>query len=164
MIITDRSIDPIAPLLHEFTYQAMAADLLPLENGGKKYKFSITDTATGNKAAKEHFLDEDVDPFWASLRHTHIAEVITKIISDFNAFLSDNKAAAKGPGSVSNLKEMREKMAALPQFQDLKAKFSAHLAMSQECMTIFEKDKIKNTAGPEQVTSTLVTPWLSHCH
>jgi len=37
MLITDRSIDAIAPLLHEFTYQAMANDVLPIVDG-KKYR------------------------------------------------------------------------------------------------------------------------------
>jgi len=35
MIITDRTMDMIAPFVHEFTYQAMANDLLPIENGTK---------------------------------------------------------------------------------------------------------------------------------
>lgn len=35
MIITDRSMDTLAPFVHEFTYQAMANDLLPIEDGTK---------------------------------------------------------------------------------------------------------------------------------
>ncbi len=30
LVIVDRTVDTVAPLLHEFTYQAMANDLLPL--------------------------------------------------------------------------------------------------------------------------------------
>jgi len=33
LIITDRTMDTVAPFLHEFTYQAMANDLLKIDNG-----------------------------------------------------------------------------------------------------------------------------------
>jgi len=35
LLITDRTIDLVAPFLHEFTYQAMANDLLQIEDGTK---------------------------------------------------------------------------------------------------------------------------------
>ena len=35
LIVTDRAMDVMAPLIHEFTYQAMANDLLPIEDGSK---------------------------------------------------------------------------------------------------------------------------------
>jgi hypothetical protein len=35
LFITDRSMDMVAPFVHEFTYQAMANDLLPIEDGTK---------------------------------------------------------------------------------------------------------------------------------
>jgi syntaxin-binding protein 1 len=33
LFVVDRSMDPVAPFLHEFTYQAMVNDLLPVEDG-----------------------------------------------------------------------------------------------------------------------------------
>lgn len=33
LIITDRSMDMMSPFIHEFTYQAMANDLLPIRDG-----------------------------------------------------------------------------------------------------------------------------------
>lgn len=33
LLIVDRTVDVLAPLLHEFTYQAMANDVLPLLDG-----------------------------------------------------------------------------------------------------------------------------------
>lgn len=35
MIITDRAMDTLTPFIHEFTYQAMANDLLPIDEGTK---------------------------------------------------------------------------------------------------------------------------------
>ena len=35
LIVTDRAMDVVVPLIHEFTYQAMANDLLPIEDGSK---------------------------------------------------------------------------------------------------------------------------------
>lgn len=35
LIITDRAMDVMAPFIHEFTYQAMCNDLLPIEDGTK---------------------------------------------------------------------------------------------------------------------------------
>jgi syntaxin-binding protein 1 len=37
LLIVDRSIDALAPLLHDFTYQAMATDLVGLQNGRFMY-------------------------------------------------------------------------------------------------------------------------------
>uniref|UniRef100_A0A8C5EZT6 Syntaxin-binding protein 2 n=1 Tax=Gopherus evgoodei TaxID=1825980 RepID=A0A8C5EZT6_9SAUR len=55
LLIVDRSFDLVSPLLHELTYQAMAYDLLSLENDTYKYKTS----GTSNSQEKE-------------LRHMHI--------------------------------------------------------------------------------------------
>ncbi len=37
MLITDRAMDTITPFVHEFTYQAMAYDLLELKDDQYKY-------------------------------------------------------------------------------------------------------------------------------
>lgn len=157
LVITDRMIDPMAPLLHEFTYQAMANDLLPLTNNGTRYTMSTTTADTKSNVV---ILDELLDPLWTSVRHTHIASAIDNIISTFNKFLTENRAAAGltgsgvGGGGVRSLNELRDTLSAMPQFQNLKAKFTSHINISSECMALFNKNKMTEIAIVEQDLAT----------
>ena len=38
-MVLDRSFDPLSPLLHEFTYQAMVHDLLPVQDERYRYHY-----------------------------------------------------------------------------------------------------------------------------
>uniref|UniRef100_A0A672KTK4 Syntaxin-binding protein 3-like n=1 Tax=Sinocyclocheilus grahami TaxID=75366 RepID=A0A672KTK4_SINGR len=66
LLIVDRALDPVSPILHELTYQAMAFDLISIKDNAYEYD------ADGSK--KEALLTEE-DELWVKLRHMHIAEV-----------------------------------------------------------------------------------------
>ncbi|KAI0923481.1 hypothetical protein AcW1_006426 [Taiwanofungus camphoratus] len=152
LIITDRAMDAIAPFIHEFTYQAMSNDLLPIEDGTKyTYKFQ---SALGSYEDKMAILS-DADNVWTELRHMHMREAIDKLMADFNAFMQENDVF-KGEGAA-NLSDMKDMLANLPQYQDQREKFSLHLNMAQECMGIFEHNKLANVATIEQNCATGLT-------
>ena len=159
LIICDRTIDTISPLLHEFTYQAMANDLLQLAENGTRYRYTYSSNTEGKKD-KEVILDEAVDPLWTSIRHSHIADCISNIIGSFNKFLNDNRAAVgmvkggKGGGTITSINELKETLSSVPQFQDLKSKFSVHISITQECMQIFNNKKLHQLASVEQNMAT----------
>ncbi|EEB90258.1 hypothetical protein MPER_11554 [Moniliophthora perniciosa FA553] len=152
LIITDRSMDTVAPFLHEFTYQAMANDLLPIQDGTKyTYKFQ---SSVGSYEDKTATLSES-DRVWTEVRHMHMREAIDKLMADFNKFLEEN-AVFKGDGAA-NLNDMKEMLASLPQYQEQRENFSLHLNMAQECMAIFEKEKLPLVASVEQNCATGIT-------
>ncbi|KAI0284481.1 Sec1-like protein [Russula brevipes] len=152
LIVTDRAMDVVAPLIHEFTYQAMANDLLPIEEGSKyTYKFQSSVGAYEDKTA----VLSDLDTVWTDVRHMHMREAIDKLMADFNKFMTDN-AGFKGEGAAT-LNDMKDMLASLPQYQEQREKFSLHLSMAQECMDIFERDKLPVVATVEQNCSTGVT-------
>ncbi|CAG8721745.1 8456_t:CDS:2, partial [Racocetra fulgida] len=74
-------------MLHEFTYQAMANDLLPIVNG-QKYTYSYVDD-DGAPADKDAMLDE-TDTIWVGIRHKHMKDCIDQLMTDFNKFLAKN--------------------------------------------------------------------------
>ncbi|KAF9240729.1 Sec1-like protein [Melanogaster broomeanus] len=152
LIITDRAMDVVAPLIHEFTYQAMCNDLLPIEDGTKyTYKFQ---SSLGTYEDKTATLS-DADSAWTTVRHMHMREAIDKLMADFNKFMEEN-AGFKGEGAAS-LNDMKDMLANLPQYQEQREKFSLHLNMAQECMNIFEKDKLPLVGNVEQCCATGLT-------
>ncbi|PCH36386.1 Sec1-like snare protein [Wolfiporia cocos MD-104 SS10] len=152
MIITDRSMDTFAPFVHEFTYQAMANDLLKIEDGTKyTYKFQSAKGAYEDKTA----VLADADTVWTAVRHMHMREAIDKLMADFNQFMQDN-AGFKGEGAA-NLNDMKDMLASLPQYQEQREKFSLHLNMAQDCMDIFEKARLTEVATVEQNCATGLT-------
>uniref|UniRef100_A0A8C6VVE1 Syntaxin binding protein 3 n=1 Tax=Nothobranchius furzeri TaxID=105023 RepID=A0A8C6VVE1_NOTFU len=63
----ERGFDPVSPILHELTYQAMAYDLTPIKNDIYTYK-------SKDGSEKQAQLNDD-DMLWVKLRHKHIAEI-----------------------------------------------------------------------------------------
>ncbi|ORZ12622.1 Sec1-like protein [Absidia repens] len=167
ILIVDRTLDEYAPILHEFTYQAMINDLLPVtptESGtGIVYSYEYTQS-DGSMGTKEVVLDED-DDVYKSIRHLHIAECTDRLVEDFNAFLVENKQGPENndpnmppADSAKSLKDMKEMLTKLPQFQEMKAKYSTHLSIAQELMSCFEKHKLNSVGNLEQNIATGETP------
>jgi len=98
LLILDRSVDPIAPLLHEFTYQAMIHDLLQQSNSDT---FTYQTTRNDGSQTGKTVLLSELDPLWPILRHMHIAETMNWIIDNFNSFVKENKATKLTSGGVS---------------------------------------------------------------
>ena len=91
--MVDRSMDIFAPLLHEFTYQAMVHDLLPIKDGDKvTYKTKVNE-GKANEEFKDMELGEH-DKIWVDYRHMHMKDVLGKLGDDFAKFRKANSQFA----------------------------------------------------------------------
>lgn len=153
LLITDRSMDLIAPLVHEFTYQAMAHDLLPLKEL-PKVTFHMT-INEGTAAAEEKDIEiTEKDKVWVENRHRHMKDTIDKLQGDFQRFLDQNPNFTDQTQDTTSLNAIRDMLAGLPQFQEMKEAYSLHLTMAQEAMGIFTTRKLPDVASTEQTLAT----------
>ncbi|CAI0476765.1 unnamed protein product [Linum tenue] len=96
LLILDRSVDQIAPVIHEWTYDAICHDLLNME--GNKYVHEVP-SKSGAPPEKKEVLLEEHDPVWVELRHAHIADASVRLHDKMTNFVAKNKAAQIQHGS-----------------------------------------------------------------
>jgi syntaxin-binding protein 1 len=146
-------MDLMAPLIHEFTYQAMAHDLLPIRDGEKVIYKTVVNEIGPEKQEKEMEIGEK-DKIWVENRHRHMKDTIEKLMGDFQKFIDENLHFTNSQGDATSLSAIKDMLAGLPQFQELKEAYSLHLSMAQECMNIFQEQKLPDIASVEQTLAT----------
>ncbi|KAM6584667.1 hypothetical protein CsatB_011669 [Cannabis sativa] len=169
LLILDRSIDQIAPVIHEWTYDAMCHDLLEMD--GNKYVFEVP-SKTGGQPEKKEVLLEDHDAIWLELRHAHIADASERLHDKMTNFVSKNKAAQiqqRGRDSSEiSTRDLQKMVQALPQYTEQVEKISLHVEIAGKINKIIrdmglrelgqlEQDLVFGDAGAKDVINFLRT-------
>lgn len=87
-------MDLISPLLHEFTYQAMVHDLLPVKDGDKITYKTVLNEGSAKEQVKEMDITEK-DKVWVEYRHVHMKDVLGRLGEDFAKFRAANPQFAE---------------------------------------------------------------------
>ncbi|XP_057773551.1 SNARE-interacting protein KEULE-like [Salvia miltiorrhiza] len=150
LLILDRSVDQIAPIIHEWTYDAMCHDLLNME--GNKYIHEVP-SKTGGRPEKKEVLLEDHDPIWLELRHAHIADASERLHEKMTNFVSKNKAAqihgSRSGGELST-RDLQKMVQALPQYSEQIEKLSLHVDIAGKINKIIRESGLKDVGQLEQ--------------
>ncbi|KAJ5894228.1 hypothetical protein N7495_005919 [Penicillium taxi] len=152
LIIVDRSMDVYSPLLHEFTYQAMSHDLLPIKDGDKVTYKTISNQGKPNEEVKEMVIGED-DKIWVKYRHMHMRDVLEKLGADFAQFRAANPQFAED-NDKTNVNTIKDMLGGLTEFTEGKDAYTLHLSMAEECMKYFQARKLIEVSSIEQSFAT----------
>mmetsp|Transcript_13259 Transcript_13259/g.18774 ORF Transcript_13259/g.18774 Transcript_13259/m.18774 type:complete len:641 (+) Transcript_13259:134-2056(+) len=155
LLVLDRADDCISPLMHEFTYQAMVNDLLPMEDDKLTYQAETGD-ASGATQDKDVLLNDN-DELWVELRGKHIADVVGILSNRIRDIASSGAGAnlsKQGKGGVMSMKQMADTVKKLPEYKEVMSKLSQHMSIAHQCLDIFTKESLMDLAELEQTLAT----------
>ncbi|KAL8111413.1 protein transport Sec1a-like [Apium graveolens] len=149
LLILDRSIDQIAPIIHEWFYDAMCHDLLDMD--GNKYTYEVPSKSGGDPEKKEVLL-EDHDPVWLELRHAHIADASERLSDKMTTFMSKNKAAQlqQKDGEELSTRDLQKMVQSMPQYNEIKEKLSIHVEIAGQVNQIIRDEGLRDLGQLEQ--------------
>lgn len=166
LLVVDRSIDPVAPLMHEFTYQAAMHDL-------HQFKGDLITTPgmvieknpRTNKMEEVPVLIDEYDKLWQRFRHAPVPMVGPQLTSEWQAFLKENDAIVrmqkgKEAGdddddeakSSEKLKAMAKVASKLPAYEATKKQYTKHINLSAFILDALTR--LKEIAELEQDMAT----------
>lgn len=152
LLIVDRAMDLFTPLIHEFTYQAMAHDLLPIKDGDKVTYKTVVNEGHSNEEVTDMEIG-DHDRVWVDYRHLHMKDVLEKLSDDFARFRAANPQFAE-ESSKATVNTIKDMLAGLSDFQEGKNMYTLHLNMAQECMNFFQERNLLELSSVEQSLAT----------
>uniref|UniRef100_A0A7S3A7I4 Sec1-like protein n=2 Tax=Rhodosorus marinus TaxID=101924 RepID=A0A7S3A7I4_9RHOD len=155
LLVVDRMCDPWSPLVHDFSFQAMANDVLELDQsrlGGSRYYGAGKEANDENANA---ILEDEQFPVWKKYRHKHVAEVSSQLNDDLQSFVNSNAAAkvhikGKEPGQELDLKDLSSAIQALPEYGETLARHSAMVNALNDCLELFKTGSLESIARVEQ--------------
>jgi syntaxin-binding protein 1 len=146
IIIVDRSLDVVAPLLHEMTYMAMVEDLTPLTNN----IFNMAPVKAG--APPKQIPIDNEDSLWCELRHEHIADVSKAASTKLDKLKADHPALANWDPKSSDvsLRAIGDAVRSLPQFQEKQMRIAVHTELASKVMNAFDLNQLQPIVKLEQ--------------
>ena len=161
LLLLDRKDDCLSPLIHEFTYEAMVNDLLPIEDDRITYEMVTAGTAKEGEEAtsKMDALLNDNDEVWVELRGKHIADVIQTLSTKIREIVNSGSGSVlsksgKKEGKALSISQMAKALKALPEYREIMSKLSQHMQIAHQCMDAFNQQGLLDLSDLEQTLAT----------
>lgn len=146
LLILDRREDPITPLLHQWTYQAMVHELLSINNN----RVNLSNVPGISKELTEVVLSAEQDLFYANNIFMNYGEIGTNIKQLMDQF----QAKAKSHQKIESIADMKNFVEAYPQFKKLSGNVTKHVTVVGELSSMVSKYHLLDVSEVEQEMSS----------
>lgn len=150
LIITDRSLDLFSPLVHSFTYQAMAYDLVnQVDPTTHTYSYEA-ENERGEMEPKTSKLLDLLDPDWIELKHQHIADASEYLNNKINEIIANNPLLVDR-SKVKTTTDLLSVVAHLKDFDEVRRRITLHRTLIDKCLEISNTRNLVESSEIEQV-------------
>ncbi|EGG15780.1 Sec1-like family protein [Cavenderia fasciculata] len=155
LLILDRKDDPVTPLLHQWTYQAMVHELLGIHNNvvnltGSKFdptKKDHTPTAPGQKKeSKDVILSTEQDAFFKDnlyLNYGDLGASIKNLVDTYQEKMHTN-------ANIQTIDDMKKFIENYPNFQKFSTTVSKHVSLMEELSKRISEDFLMDISEIQQ--------------
>ncbi|KAM9970538.1 hypothetical protein ACTFIW_008487 [Dictyostelium discoideum] len=142
LLILDRKDDPITPLLHQWTYQAMIHELLTINNN----RVSLAKAPGIKDELKEVVLSLDHDIFYKENLYKNFGDLgasIKDLVDQFQDKMNTNQ-------NIQTIDDMKKFIENYPNFQKFSTTVSKHVSLMDELNRLISLDNLMEVSEVQQ--------------
>lgn len=162
LLILDRRDDPVTPLLSQWTYQAMAHELLTIRDNRVAF-VGHPQTDGGARASqspeREAVLSPSQDPFFAANMYANFGDVGMAVKGLVDAVSRETRQKGMDFQSLEDMSSFVENLPEMSHQQSLTAK---HVTLMSELSQEVERRSLMRVSGLEQEIACQATSMASH--
>lgn len=140
LLLTDRTLDPTSPLLHDYNYESMIYDLFS----------NLIENKNEIKIIKETSKLDDNDFLWSKYKNKHIAKVCDELSEDFDNFRKSDIGQIGSNKEFENFDDMKHILQNMESYKKSNKLFNIHINLCEEINKKFKSNNLNNIFEMEQ--------------
>ncbi|KAL4651072.1 hypothetical protein ACB092_01G132800 [Castanea dentata] len=142
LLVIDRRDDPVAPLLNQWTYQAMVHELIGIQDN----KVDMRNIGKLPKDQQEVVLSSEQDAFFKANMYENFGDIgmnIKRLVDEFQQISKSNQ-------SIETIEDMAKFVDNYPEYRKMHGNVSKHVTLVTEMSKIVEERKLMLVSQTEQ--------------
>ncbi|KAL0016257.1 hypothetical protein SO802_003326 [Lithocarpus litseifolius] len=142
LLVIDRRDDPVAPLLNQWTYQAMVHELIGIQDN----KVDLRNIGKLPKDQQEVVLSSEQDAFFKANMYENFGDIgknIKRLVDEFQQISKSNQ-------SIQTIEDMAKFVDNYPEYRKMHGNVSKHVTLVIEMSKIVEERKLMLVSQTEQ--------------